>query len=251
MQPDASVTAIHRPAERGAASHSQASLKLALFDLDHTLLPIDSDFEWGDFLARRGVVDAAWFKRRNEEFFAQYQAGTLDMHAFLEFGLAPLAAHDRATLEALHADYMRETIVPQIQSAARNLVALHRDAGDLCAIVTATNSFVTGPIARCFGVEHLVATVAAQVDGRFTGAVRGEPCFREGKVARVTAWLESLGLTWESFASSTFYSDSRNDVALLERVTLPVATNPDASLAATAAARGWRVLQLFDTETDR
>ena len=226
----------------------RAANRLALFDLDHTILPIDSDFEWGDFLARRGIVDAAWFKRRNEEFFAQYQAGTIDMRAFLEFGLAPLAAHDRATLDALHAAYMREVVVPQIRPQALALVAAHRDAGDLCAIVTATNSFVTGPIARRFGIEHLIGTVAAQVGGRFTGAVRGEPCFREGKVTRVEAWLESLGLAWSSFSNTTFYSDSRNDVALLERVTVPVATNPDASLAATAAARGWRILQLFDDQ---
>ena len=225
---------------------TRAATRLALFDLDHTLLPIDSDFEWGDFLARRGIVDAAWFKRRNEEFFAQYQAGTIDMRAFLEFGLAPLAAHERATLDALHADFMREVVMPQIRPAALSLVATHRDAGDLCAIVTATNTFVTGPIARCFGIEHLIGTIAAQVDGRFTGAVRGEPCFREGKATRVTAWIESLGLAWSSFSSTTFYSDSRNDVALLERVAVPVATNPDATLAATAAARGWRILELFE-----
>jgi HAD superfamily hydrolase (TIGR01490 family) len=220
--------------------------RLALFDLDHTLLPADSDFEWGSFLARKGAVDAAWFARRNEEFYAQYQAGTLDMVAFLEFGLAPLAANDRATLDAWHAEFMHDVIEPHIDARALALVASHREGGDLCAIVTATNAFVTAPIARRFGVEHLIATIPAQVDGRFTGGVRGEPCFREGKVNRATAWLESLGASWDSFASSTFYSDSRNDIALLEHVTIPVATNPDDTLRAHAAARGWRHLSLFD-----
>lgn len=222
------------------------ALRLALFDLDHTLLPIDSDFEWGSFLARKGVVDAAWFARRNEEFYEQYKAGTLDMVAFLAFGLAPLAAHDRATLDAWHAEYMRDVIAPQIRSSALHLVAGHLDAGDLCAVVTATNAFVTAPIARRFGVEHLIATIPAQQDGRFTGGIRGQPCFREGKVTRTTDWLESLGYAWQGFASTTFYSDSRNDLALLEHVTVPVATNADPTLAAHAAARGWRHLSLFD-----
>jgi HAD superfamily hydrolase (TIGR01490 family) len=220
--------------------------RLALFDLDHTLLPIDSDFEWGSLLSRKGIVDAAWYARRNAEFYEDYKAGRLDMHAFLAFVLAPLAAHDRATLDALHAEYMRDVIEPQIKPGALALVARHRDAGDLCAIVTATNAFVTAPIARRFGVEHLIATIPAQENGRFTGEVRGEPCFREGKVARTTAWLESLGSSWQAFASTTFYSDSRNDIALLEHVSEPVATNPDDTLRAHASARGWRHLMLFD-----
>jgi len=220
--------------------------RLALFDLDHTLLPIDSDFSWGSFLARQGAVDAAWFARRNAEFYEQYKAGTLDMVAFLQFGLAPLAAHDRATLDRWHAEFMRTVIEPQIRPSAVALVQSHLQAGDLCAIVTATNAFVTAPIARRFGIEHLIATVPAQENGRFTGGVRGTPCFREGKVDHATAWLESLGAAWDSFASSTFYSDSRNDIALLEHVTVPVATNPDATLLAHATARGWRHLQLFD-----
>ena len=226
--------------------------RLALFDLDHTLLPIDSDFEWGRFLAQRGVVDGAWFERRNAEFYEQYKAGTLDMAEFLEFGLAPLAKHDRATLDGWHRDFMRDVIEPHVRPSALALVARHRDAGDLCAVVTATNAFVTAPIARRFGIEHLVATIPEQVDGRFTGGVRGEPCFREGKLARTTDWLESLGAAWAGFASSTFYSDSRNDIALLEHVTNPVATNPDATLRAHAAARGWRQLSLFDDpQTDQ
>ena len=222
--------------------------RLALFDLDHTLLPIDSDFEWGNFLAQKGIVDAEWFRRRNQEFYEQYKAGTLDMRAFLEFGLAPLARNDRATLDRLHDEFMRDVVEPQVTPRALALVDSHRRAGDVCAIVTATNAFVTAPIARRFGVEHLIATVPAQQDGRFTGGVRGEPCFREGKLLRVTSWLESLGLAWQSFASSTFYSDSRNDIALLEHVTVPVATNPDSTLAAHASARGWRHLSLFDDQ---
>ena len=226
--------------------------RLALFDLDHTLLPIDSDFEWGSFLGRQGVVDGARFARRNEEFYAQYRAGTLDMVAFLEFALAPLVAHDRATLDALHAQFMRDVIEPNVRPEALELVARHRNVGDLLAVVTATNAFVTAPIARRFGIEHLIATVPAQEDGRFTGKVRGEPCFRDGKVRRATAWLESLGRAWQGFASSTFYSDSHNDIALLEHVTVPVACNPDATLLAHATARGWRHLPLFDaSETDR
>lgn len=237
----------------GASVHvtvpaSETSLRLALFDLDHTLLPIDSDFEWGNFLAQKGIVDVEWFRRRNEEFYEQYKAGTLDMRAFLEFGLAPLAGNDRATLARLHAEFMRIVVEPQVTARALALVDAHRAAGDLCAIVTATNAFVTAPIARRFGVEHLIATIPAQEDERFTGGVRGEPCFKEGKLARVTSWLESLGLAWQSFACSTFYSDSRNDIALLEHVTVPVATNPDATLAAHARARGWRHLSLFDDQ---
>lgn len=224
------------------------ALRLALFDLDHTLLPVDSDFEWGAFLSRKGVVDGAWYRRRNDEFYAQYKAGTLDMAEFLAFALAPLAANDRVALAAWHAEYMQTAIEPNIRPEAQALVDAHRKAGDLCAIVTATNAFVTGPIARRFGIAHLIATVPAQVDGRFTGGVRGAPCFREGKIARATDWLESLGLDWSSFASSTFYSDSRNDLALLEHVTVPVATNADATLAAHAAARGWRSLSLFDDQ---
>ena len=226
--------------------------RLALFDLDHTLLPIDSDFSWGSFLSRQGAVDAAWFARRNAEFYAQYQAGTLDMVAFLAFGLAPLAQHDRATLDRWHSQFMQEVIEPHIRPSAVALVESHRRAGDICALVTATNAFVVGPIARRFGIDHLIATIPAQENGRFTGGVRGEPCFREGKVTRTSAWLESMGADWSGFASTTFYSDSRNDIALLEHVTVPVATNPDATLRAHATARGWRLLQLFDDpQTDQ
>lgn len=224
---------------------SSSDLRLALFDLDYTLLPVDSDYEWGEFLVRAGEVDGPTYRARNEEFFTQYKAGTLDIHEFLAFSLAPLARLPRSRLDALHAQFMAEVITPNLKASARELVAQHREAGDLCAVVTATNAFVTGPIARAFGIPHLIATVPAIEDGRFTGGVRGLPCFKEGKVARVTAWLESMGLSFDSFTSSCFYSDSRNDLALLERVTVPVATNADAGLLEIAKNRGWRTLSLF------
>ena len=231
---------------------TRAARALALFDLDYTLLPVDSDFEWGDFLARKGIVDEKWFRRRNEEFFAQYKAGTIDMREFLAFEAEWLTGdwdetvHDRATLETLRDEYVRTTIEPRVRPEAVALVDEHRAAGALCAVVSATNAFVVAPIARRFGIEHVLATVPEQDDaGRFTGGFCGEPCFREGKLARVTEWLASMGDAWSSFASSTFYSDSRNDIALREHVTVPVATNADDALAAHAAARGWRTLSLF------
>jgi len=218
---------------------------LALFDLDYTLLPIDSDHAWGEFLVEAGEVDGPSYRARNDAFFEQYKAGTLDIFEFLAFSLEPLARLPRAQLDALHARFMTEVIAPQLKPAARALVAQHHDAGDLCAVVTATNAFVTGPIVRAFGIPHLVATVPAQEAGRFTGGVRGAPCFKEGKVARVEAWLESMGLAFDSFSRSSFYSDSRNDLALLERVTDPVATNADAGLLDIAQSRRWRTLSLY------
>jgi HAD superfamily hydrolase (TIGR01490 family) len=219
---------------------------LALFDLDHTLLPIDSDYEWGEFLGRKGVVAIDDYRARNQVFYREYAAGTLDIHAFLRFALAPLASHPRDVLEELHRAYMSEVIAPHIRSEALALVAEHKALGDLCAVVTATNAFVTAPIAQAFGVEHLIATIPAQTEGRFTGGVRGTPCYREGKIVRVEEWLESLGRTWTSFARTTFYSDSQNDLPLLARVTDPVATNADASLEASARQNGWRMLTLFN-----
>ena len=219
---------------------------LALFDLDYTLLPIDSDYEWARFLIRLGVVDGAEYERRNDLFFEQYHAGTLDIHEFLAFQLAPLAAHPRSQLDAWHRQFMDEVIVPAIRPSARALVDRHRSSGDLCAIVTATNEFVTAPIARAFGVEHLIATGIELLDGRYTGRPRGTPSFREGKVRRTDEWLASLGRDWAGFARSYFYSDSVNDMPLLERVTDPVATNPDPRLTALAGERGWPVIRLFE-----
>jgi HAD superfamily hydrolase (TIGR01490 family) len=222
------------------------AMHLALFDLDHTLLPIDSDYEWSRFLVRIGVLDGPGYERENDRFMHQYQAGTLDIAEFLRFQLAPLAAHPRETLDGWHRRYMAEVIEPRIRPAARELVDGHRARGDLVALVTATNAFVTAPIARAFGIEHLVATgVEEGPDGAFTGRPKGTPSFREGKVARTGEWLASLGRGLEDFERSWFYSDSRNDLPLLERVTDPVATNPDAVLHAAALERGWPVLRLF------
>lgn len=221
-------------------------MNLALFDLDNTLLAGDSDFEWAQFLIAQGVLDRELHEARNLEFYRHYQAGTLDIQAFLDFQLAPLARHPREELDAWHAEFMAGRIRPLIHTAARNLVAEHRARGDLLAIVTATNSFVTGPIAREFDIPHLVATIPAQENGRFTGRPRGAPAFREGKIARVEAWLESLGLWWGSFDESRFYSDSHNDLPLLEKVTRPVAVDADPILTGIAAACGWPCISLRD-----
>jgi HAD superfamily hydrolase (TIGR01490 family) len=219
-------------------------MKLCLFDLDNTLLAGDSDYEWGQFLIDQGVLKREQYEAQNAEFFEQYKAGTLDIHEFLGFALRPLAAHAPQELEHWHAEFMRSRIAPMIGAPARALVRRHLDAGELCAVVTATNSFVTAPIAREFGVPHLVATEPERVAGRFTGRVAGTPCFRDGKIERVEAWLASLGYRLEQFTQSAFYSDSHNDLPLLERVTRPVAVDPDATLAAEAKLRGWPVVSL-------
>jgi HAD superfamily hydrolase (TIGR01490 family) len=219
-------------------------MNLALFDLDNTLLAGDSDFEWAQFLISKGVLDREVHEAKNQAFYDDYKAGTLDIHTFLEFQLAPLARHARSELDAWHREFVATRIRPIIGSAARVLVQRHLDAGDLCAIVTATNSFVTGPICREFGIPHLVATIPAQEQGQFTGAPRGLPAFREGKITRVDAWLEALGLWWGSFEQSWFYSDSLNDLPLLARVSHPVAVDPDDTLRDHATAHGWPILSL-------
>ena len=217
-------------------------MNLTLFDLDNTLLAGDSDFEWAQFLIEQGVLDREVYEARNNEFYEQYKRGELDIHAFLDFQLKPLARHPRRVLDAWHAEYMRQKIMPMMRTRARALVERHR--GDLCAIVTATNSFVTAPIAREFGVAHLIATELAEAGGEFTGEVAGEPCFRDGKVRRLDAWLAGRGQTLASFAESRFYSDSLNDLPLLEKVTHPVAVDPDATLRAHAVKHGWPVISL-------
>jgi len=222
-------------------------MNLALFDLDHTLLPIDSDHEWGEFLVRVGAVDGASFARRNDAFFAQYQAGTLDPVEYLEFALGTLAAFPRPRLDQLQAQFMAEVIEPAIRPAARALLQKHRDQGDLLAIITATNAFVTAPIAKAFGVEHLIAaTPQLDADGRPTGKLLGTPTQGAGKVAHTEAWLNSMGKTLDSFERSHFYSDSHNDIPLLSVVTDPVATNPNAALTAHASTHGWPLLHLFN-----
>lgn len=219
-------------------------MNLALFDLDNTLLDGDSDFEWAQFLISRGVLDREVHEAKNLEFFEAYKAGKLDIHAFLDFQLAPLARHPRETLDAWHRQFMTERIGPLIGTPAKRLVERHRDQGDLCAIVTATNSFVTGPIARAFDIPHLIATIPATRDGRFTGKPAGTPSFREGKITRVEQWLEAMGLWWGSFERSYFYSDSLNDLPLLAKVSHPVAVDPDETLRAHAEANHWPVQSL-------
>ena len=219
-------------------------MNLTLFDLDNTLLDCDSDYEWGQFLVDRGVLERAEYEAQNASFYEQYKAGTLDIHEFLGFALRPLAEHTPEDLARWQAEFMAARIRPAIGAASRALVRGHLEAGDLCAVVTATNSFVTGPIAREFGVAHLVATEPERAAGRFTGRAAGTACFREGKIARVDAWLASEGHALADFAQSSFYSDSHNDLPLLERASRPVAVDPDHRLAAEAARRGWPVISL-------
>lgn len=217
-------------------------MNLALFDLDNTLLAGDSDFEWAQFLIEQGVVDREIYEARNQEFYEQYKKGTLDIYEFLDFQLKPLARYPRRQLDEWHRSYMQAKIMPMMRETARALVARH--ATDLCAVVTATNSFVTAPIAREFGIEHLVATEPAQDGGEFTGGVAGLPCFRDGKIVRVEAWLAARGQRIDAFERSFFYSDSLNDLPLLARVSDPVAVDPDATLRAHALAHGWPVMSL-------
>jgi HAD superfamily hydrolase (TIGR01490 family) len=220
-------------------------MKLALFDLDHTLLPLDSDHSWGVFTTALGWTDRDAFARRNDEFFAHYRAGTLDIHDYVRFATDAVRQRGAEAGAEAHRRYMAEVIEPAITPAARDLMQGHRAAGDTVVIVTATNEFVTRPIARALGVDELIAVdLERGPDGWITGAIAGIPSVREGKVARVEAWLAARGLGWDD-AETTFYSDSLNDLALLEQVDHPVATNPDDRLRAIARERGWRILDLF------
>ena len=221
-------------------------ISLALFDLDNTLLKGDSDFEWAQFLIKKGVVDPELQAAKNAEFYADYKAGTLDIHAFLDFQLAPLARHPRAQLDAWHREFMAEHIRPIMLDNARALVRRHRDLGHLCAVVTATNAFVTGEIARDFGIPHLIATIPGTQNGQFTGKPVGTPSFQRGKIERVESWLEALGLWQGSFAARWFYSDSHNDLPLLDWSTHPVAVDADDTLTAKAQSLGWPVISLRD-----
>lgn len=218
------------------------AMKLALFDLDNTLLAGDSDFAWAQFLIEKGVLDREVYEARNQDYYAQYMAGTLDIHEFLDFQLKPLSRHPRAQLDAWHAEFMHSRILPMIAPGTAALLARH--AEHVRVIVTATNRFVTAPIARHLGVEHLIATEPEEEDGEFTGRPVGTPCFREGKVIRVTAWLQARGLSWADIEDSWFYSDSFNDLPLLERVTHPVAVDPDDRLRRHALEHGWPVISL-------
>ena len=222
--------------------------RLALFDLDHTLLPLDSDYEWGEFTLRQGWCDKQEFGSRNAAFFADYQKGTLDIHEYVRFATEAIRKLGREQADAAHALFMREVIEPNIQPAARALLQQHRDAGDTIVIVTATNEFVTRPIAKALGVEHLLAVdLERDASGWITGEIAGVPTMRAGKVTRMNTWLAERGLDWNG-VESTFYSDSMNDVPLLEKVNTPVATNPDARLRQLATERGWRILDLLEPQ---
>jgi len=216
-----------------------------LFDLDHTLIPIDSDYEWGEFTIALGWCDATQFKRRNAEFFAQYRAGTLDVHDYVRFATQAIREQGAIKSVAAHARFMSEVVQKAITKQARALVDQHRVAGDELVIVTATNEFVTRPIAEAFGVKELIAVeLERDAQGWFKGEIKGTPSFREGKVTRMEQWLAARNLSW-SEVQTTFYTDSMNDLALLEKATHPVATNPDERLRAVATERGWRILDLF------
>ena len=219
--------------------------RLTLFDLDHTLLPLDSDYEWGEFTIRIGWNDPVEFARRNAEFYAHYQAGTLDVHDYVRFAIDAVRLRGPEAAAQAHAQFMREVIAPALRPEALQLVRQHQQAGDTVLIVTATNEFVTRPIAQALGVGELLAMQLARDEaGWFTGEIDGIPTMREGKVQRMEHWLAERQLSWGD-VESTFYSDSMNDVPLLEKVDHPVATNPDARLRTLAQERGWRILDLF------
>ncbi|MFA7096099.1 MAG: HAD family hydrolase [Gammaproteobacteria bacterium] len=216
-------------------------MSLALFDLDNTLLGGDSDYLWGRFLVEQGIVDGVSYERENLRFYKEYLAGTLDIYEFLRFQLRPLAEHDVDTLHRWREQYLAQMIEPIILPAARALLQEHRAKGHTLVIITATNRFITGPIAEALGVEHLLATEPEMENGRYTGGVSGTPCFREGKVVRLRQWLGQHGKTLEG---SWFYSDSHNDLPLLEMVSNPVAVDPDKTLALHAKKAGWPIISL-------
>jgi len=222
-------------------------VNLTLFDLDHTLIEIDSDHAFGEFMVHIGWADAASHRARNDAFYADYLAGRLDQSAYIEFATAPWRNRPAHEAEAGRERFVREVIDPVLRPQARELVRRHRDAGDTLAIVTSTNEFITRPIAARFGIETLIATeLARDAAGRATGAIDGVPAFRDGKVTRLEAWLAARGQRRADFERISFYSDSTNDLPLLEWSTHPVATNPSAALAEIAAERGWPILRLFE-----
>ncbi|MGB5259177.1 MAG: HAD family hydrolase [Gammaproteobacteria bacterium] len=214
---------------------------IALFDLDNTLIAGDSDYLWGCFLVEQGIVDGAEYEQSNQRFYDQYKIGELDIHAFLAFQLRPLAAHPMAQLQQWRAQYIEDKIQPILLPRAQDLIEHHRSQGDTLVIITATNRFITEPIAALYGIGHLLATEPELRDGRYTGGVTGTPCFQDGKVEVLEHWL---GLHGESLAHSCFYSDSHNDLPLLSRVTQPTAVDPDEILQAHAEHHGWPVISL-------
>jgi HAD superfamily hydrolase (TIGR01490 family) len=220
---------------------------LTLFDLDGTLIAGDSDHAFGEFMIAVGWADGQSWRERNNEFFATYQAGALDVHAYIEFSTSVWRRRSPAELAAIRARYMSEVIAPMLTARARALVRAHQDAGDLVAIVTATNEFVTRPIADAFGVPELLAIeLERDADGAVTGAIKGVPTYQHGKVTRVEQWLAAQSAGWGDFDRISVYSDSINDLPLMAQATDPVATNPSAALESVAAERGWRLLRLFE-----
>jgi HAD superfamily hydrolase (TIGR01490 family) len=222
-------------------------MKLALFDLDHTLLPLDSDQSWGEFTLALGWVDPATFQARNNAFYADYQAGCLDIHDYVRFSTAAIREQGAAAAAEAHALFMERVIRPALLPPALDLVATHRNRGERLVMVTATNEFITRPIAQAFGMEVLLAVELVRDEtGFFTGDIAGVPTLREGKVTRVQQWLEAQGLSLQD-VEATFYSDSMNDLPLLEQVQHPVVTNGSPALKQIALARGWRILDLYET----
>jgi HAD superfamily hydrolase (TIGR01490 family) len=217
-------------------------MRLALFDLDNTLLAGDSDFEWAQFLIEKEVLDREVYEARNRHFYEAYKAGTLDIHEFLDFQLKPLARHPRKQLDHWHAEFMQKKILPIITQKARDLIDSHRD--DARVVITATNRFVTAPIARELGIENLIATEPEEIGGEFTGRANGVPSFREGKVERLKSWMAEHGIEWDSVGETWFYSDSLNDLPLLSLVSHPVAVDPDETLKEHALRHDWRVISL-------
>ncbi|MBF8221371.1 histidinol-phosphatase [Halomonas sp. 328] len=216
-------------------------MSLAIFDLDNTLLSIDSDHAWGEFLLEQGAVDPVSYREANDRFLRDYENGTLDMAAFLEVALKPLAENTPEQLAAWHQQFMASKIEPHILPKGEELLARHRSRGDTLLIITATNRFITGPIAERLGVDELIAVEPEVLDGRYTGKVSGVPSYREGKVVRLEAWLEDKEFGLED---AWFYSDSHNDLPLLEKVEHPVAVDPDETLRTEAERRGWRIISL-------
>jgi len=236
---------------RATDASPQSPLGLALFDLDHTLIPFDSDYRWGEFTTSLGWTDEDDFKLKNQVFYEHYKAGTLDIRAYVRFATAAVRRHGREAAQLAHQQFMRDIVMPEIRPEALDLVRQHQSRGDIALIITATNEFVTRPIARAFGVSDLLA-IELETDrslggsGWYTGEICGVPSFQQGKVARLESWMAHHGLDWSN-VYATFYSDSMNDLPLLEKVQVPVATNPDDRLRAIAQARGWRILELFAT----
>ena len=222
------------------------SVTLAIFDLDNTLLGGDSDYLWGRFLCEKGIVDGRKYDRENLRFYEEYKAGTLDIYEFLRFSLRPLSEHDMATLAGWHQQFMKEKIEPIMLPKAAALLQKHRAQGHYLLIITATNRFVTEPIANALGVDELLATDPEIVNGRYSGGVSGVPCFQQGKVTRLEQWLQHTG---NNLAGSYFYSDSRNDIPLLEMVENPVAVDPDETLEDHAISKGWPVISLREART--